>query len=140
MRTRRLLAALTLPLALVTACGDDADPTVEDPAGTSSPSASDTPTDAPSDDPSATQSTTDSATGPQCAEVWAAGATFPERYRGCYDGTELVQAESRYCEFGTRLFVHDDRFYAVPNGPVNETEGALARDDGYRTALAKCGG
>lgn len=127
------MAALALPLVLVTGCGDDSATTADDPeptpttSGPPSPSESETMTLPP-------------ATSPQCSEIWVDGQTFPERYRGCFEGTEKIQAESTYCEFGTKLFFYDNRFYAVPNGPVNETDGALAKDPGFKTAINKCGG
>lgn len=133
MRTRRWLAALALPLVLATGCGDDSPSTADDPdptpttSGSPSPSESET-TPAPPD------------TSPQCSEIWVDGKLFPERYRGCFEGSEKIQAESVYCEFGTKLFFYANSFYAVPNGPVNETEGPLAKDDSFKTALNKCGG
>ena len=124
------MAALALPLVLATGCGDDSASTADDPEPTptsASPSESTTPTATP--DPS-----------PQCSEVWVDGEKFPERYRGCFEGTERIQAESVYCEFGTKLFFYANSFYAVPNGPVNQTDGPLAKDDGFKTAINKCGG
>ena len=128
------MAALALPLVLAAGCGDDSSSSSDDPDPTPTTSS---PTESPSESPTATEP---SSTSPQCDEVWVAGQKFPERYRGCFEGTERVQAESVYCEFGTKLFFYDNRFYAVPNGPVNGTEGALAKDDGFKTALRKCGG
>ena len=124
------MAALALPLVLATGCGDDSASTADDPEPTptsASPSESPTPTAKP--DPS-----------PQCSDVWVEGQKFPERYRGCFEGTERIQAESVYCEFGTKLFYYANRYYAVPNGPVNQTDGPLAKDHAFKTALNKCGG
>lgn len=123
------MAALALPLVLVTSCGDDSGSTADDPEPTPSSSS---PTD------SGTPS--EPAASPQCSEIWVDGRTFPERYRGCLEGEAKIQAESVYCEFGTKLFFYDNRFYAVPNGPVNETDGPLAKDQGFKTAMNKCGG
>lgn len=123
------MAALALPLVLVAGCGDDSATTADDP-GTTPTSSSPTEPTTPSEP----------ATSPQCSEIWVDGQTFPERYRGCFEGSEKIQAESTYCEFGTKLFFYDNRFYAVPNGPVNETDGALAKDPGFKTAINKCGG
>ena len=123
------MAALALPLVLATGCGDDTGTTADDPEPTptsSSPTDSSTPSEP--------------ATSPQCSEIWVDGQTFPERYRGCFEGAEEVPVDAAQCAFGTKLYVYDNRFYAVPNGPVNETDGPLAEDDAYKTAVNKCGG
>ena len=131
------MAALALPLVLAAGCGDDSPSSADDPEpSTTLTSPVESPVASPTE--SATSEAPD--TSPQCDEVWVAGQKFPERYRGCFEGSERIQAESVYCEFGTKLFFYDNRFYAVPNGPVNETEGALAKDEGFRTAINKCGG
>lgn len=127
------VAALALPLVLATGCGDDSPSSADDPDPTPT-------TSTPSESPSESATAQPPANSPQCSEVWVDGQKFPERYRGCFEGAEKVQTESLYCEFGTKLFFYDNRFYAVPNGPVNETEGALAKDDAFKTALNKCGG
>jgi hypothetical protein len=126
------VAALALPLVLATGCGDDSASTADDPDPT--------PTTSSSPSPSESETTTAPPTEPQCSEIWVDGQKFPERYRGCFEGSEKIQAESVYCEFGTKLFFYANSFYAVPNGPVNETDGPLAKDDSFKTALNKCGG
>lgn len=133
MRLRRSAAVLLLPLVLLAGCGEGEATSADDPTPTQSTSSA--PTESTSTPP-----TEAPPTKPQCSEVWVDGQTFPERYKGCLDGERLVQAESTYCEFGTRLFYYANSFYAVPNGPVNETEGALAKDPAFQTALNKCGG
>lgn len=127
------MAALALPLVLATGCGDDSASTADDPEPT--------PTSQSPSEPAPSESMTlPPPTSPQCSDVWVDDVKFPERYRGCFEGTERIQAESVYCEFGTKLFYYANRFYAVPNGPVNEVDGPLAKDDGFKTALNKCGG
>ncbi|WP_309647743.1 hypothetical protein [Nocardioides sp.] len=133
MRLRRSAAVLLLPLVLLAGCGGDEATSADDPTPTES--ASPSPTEATSEPPEDAPPAK-----PQCSEVWVDGQTFPERYKGCLDGERLVQAESTYCEFGTRLFYYANSFYAVPNGPVNETEGALAKDPAFQKAINKCGG
>lgn len=127
--------SVALPGALLAGCGDDAATTADDPA-------EDSTTSVPTQEPSPSESTPAPAAPaqPACDDVWVDGRTFPERYRGCLDGDRVVQAESTYCEFGTRLFYFGNRYYAVPNGPVNLTEKGLARDPGFQKALRKCGG
>lgn len=137
MRLRRSAAVLLLPLVLLAGCGDDESATADDPV--TDESTSQAPSETPTEAPSASAEPTAPAK-PQCSEIWVDGQTFPERYKGCLDGERLVQAESTYCEFGTRLFYYANSFYAVPNGPVNETDGPLAKDDSFQTALNKCGG
>ncbi len=133
MRLRRSAAVLLLPLLLVLAsCGEDEASTADDPTPTEETSS--TPSPSPTEESSAAP------TKPQCDEIWVAGETFPERYKGCLDGERLVQAESTYCEFGMRLYYYANSFYAVPNGPVNETDGPLAKNKAFRTAIDKCGG
>lgn len=125
MRTRGFLAALALPLALATACGDDSS-TVSDPSPTTSSSA------AASQDATVKQ--------PQCDDVWVAGKALPGGYQGCYEGTERVKASGRYCEFGKPLFTYDERFYAVRAGRIAEAKKPFAEDAGYQDVLAKCSG
>jgi len=132
MRLRRSATVLLLPLLLLAGCGEGGTSAVDDP--TPSDETSTTPSPSPTDETSAPPSK------PQCSEIWVDGQTFPERYKGCLDGERLVQAESTYCEFGTHLFYYANSFYAVPNGPVNETAGPLAKDPAFKTALNKCGG
>ena len=133
MRLRRSAAVLLIPLVLLVGCGEDETSTADDPGDETSATSS-VPTGPP------TESSSAPPTKPQCSEIWVDGQTFPERYKGCLDGERLVQAESTYCEFGTRLFYYAGSFYAVPNGPVNETEGPLAQDPAFKKAINKCGG
>lgn len=130
------MAALVLPLALVSACGDDTTSTADDPAPSGSPAPSESaiePTEATSEPAPVDNS-------PQCSDIWVDGETFVAGYKGCFDGDSKVKVEARYCEFGTRLFTYADAFYAVPNGRINEVEGSLADSESYQTALNKCGG
>ncbi|GEP38746.1 hypothetical protein NPS01_24090 [Nocardioides psychrotolerans] len=118
-------------------CGEDETTSADDPTPRESPSVG---SSAPPAGETSAPPTQAPPAKPQCSEIWVDQQTFPERYRGCLDGERLVQAESTYCEFGTRLFYYANSFYAVPNGPVNETEGALAKDPAFQTAINKCGG
>lgn len=142
MRFRLVLAALALPVALLSACGDDDGDDAADPgspsAGTSdspSASASETPTE-PTEEPTETEDP--SADWPRCATVWRDGSRLPRGYRGCREGDTAVKADSRGCSFGRPLVIYADRFYAVPSGVIHETPGPLAKDRGYRSALASC--
>ena len=147
MRTRLVIAALALPVALLTACGDDdggdaTDPGSSTESSSESPSQSatdtptDTPTDAPTDQPTETEDP--SADWPKCASVWRDGSRLPRGYQGCREGSTGVKADSRGCSFGRPLVIYADRFYGVPSGVIHETPGPLAKDRGYRSALASC--
>lgn len=136
MRTRGLLAALALPLLLVGACGGDGGVSAADPAPTTSSAAAE---EGSAEEGSASASP-DDVTGPQCSEVWVAGAQLPGGYRGCYDDTERVRAGGRYCEFGKPLLTYADRFYAVRGGRIAEAAKPFASDPGYQDVLAKCSG
>ena len=116
--------ALALPLALATACGSDSDTaTDKSPTSAAPTSASGRP------DPS-----------PQCDTVWVAGESLPGGYQGCYEGTKLVKASGRYCEFGKPLMTYDERFYAVSHGRIIEAKQSFAKDARYQDTLAKCSG
>jgi hypothetical protein len=142
MRTRLFVAALAIPMALLSACGSDDDSEGTDPAPTTSASdtpsesASDTPTEMPTEDPTPTKDPT--ADWPECAGVWSDGAQLPPGYRGCKDGGTAVKADSRGCSFGRPLVTYADRFYGVPSGVIHETVGPLKKDPGYRSALSSC--
>jgi hypothetical protein len=144
MRTRLVLAALALPVALLSACSDDDGGDGAEPAAssTSSETASEMATDEPTapTTPTGTASATEdvSADWPQCAEVWQDGGRLPRGYQGCREGDTAVPADARGCSFGRPLVTYAGRFYAVPSGVVHETSGPLAKDRGYRSAMASC--
>jgi hypothetical protein len=106
--------------------------------------ASDPTSSAPSTDPASSE--TESATpseepkGPQCADIWVEGKKLPWAYEGCYDGERRVKANGRYCEIGKPLITYKNNWYATPGGPVNRTDGPLAQDPGYQSAVKACGG
>jgi hypothetical protein len=127
MRTPRLLGAVAVPLvsfALLAGCGEE----------TTTGTAEETPSPAASSaEPDAT-----AADLPACGEVWVEGETLPKKYRGCLEGGEVVKPDAVFCEFGKRLVTYGDRFWAVDNGPVQETAGPLQDDRGYQRALSSC--
>jgi hypothetical protein len=143
MRTRLVIAALAIPVALLSACGGDAGDADDPGASTGS---NDTPSQSPIDAPSETPLPTDeptatkdpSADWPACATVWRDGSRLPRGYQGCREGGTGVKADSRGCSFGRPLVTYADRFYAVPTGVIHETSGPLAKDRGYRSAMASC--
>ena len=136
-RTAALIAPLVLSAGLLAGCGgDDGDEVATDPAAGSSASSGAT----PSADPSASASPSAGAEGPDCADVWVAGATLPRGSQECYEDGERVQANGRYCEFGKPLVTYGDRFWAVPGGRIGESSGALLDDAAYEDALRKCSG
>ncbi|MGI8646532.1 MAG: hypothetical protein ACR2JD_09475 [Nocardioides sp.] len=135
------LVVLAFVLVALAGCGGDDGSTVTDPG--SDPSTTETTTEAtPSASDSATASPSESATpkGPQCADMWVDEAKLPGGYQDCYDGDQRVKADGRYCEFGKKLITYDNRFWAVPAGPIHEVSGKLLDDVDYRDALMKCGG
>lgn len=77
--------------------------------------------------------------GPDCAEVWS-GETLPAEYDGCVDQSEFVEAERWDCASGQVIITFDDRYYAVPGGPVNDVGAPLEDSPQYRKALRGCGG
>jgi hypothetical protein len=142
MRTRLVLAALALPVALLSACSDDdggdgAEPTASStPSETASEMAEPTAPTTPTETATATEDA--SADWPQCADVWQDGGRLPRGYQGCREGDTAVPADARGCSFGRPLVTYAGRFYAVPSGVVHETSGPLAKDRGYRSAMASC--
>jgi len=135
------LVVLAFVLVALSGCGGDDGSTVTDPG--SDPSTTETTTQATpsaSESATATPSESEKPKGPRCADVWVDGAKLPGGYQDCYDGDQRVKADGRYCEFGKMLITHDNRFWAVPAGPIHEVPAKLLDDAGYRDALRKCGG
>jgi hypothetical protein len=132
-----MLVALLFPLALLSACGDDsASSTATDPGGSESTSASATETASASE----TVTPTSEPKEPQCDDVWQEGNKLPGGYDGCYDGDRRVKPDGRYCEIGKPLFTYKNNWYATPGGPINHTDGPLAKDADYQSAVKACGG
>jgi hypothetical protein len=142
MRIRLLFAALALPVALLSACGDDDGGDATDPGATSeasdspSESATDLPADHPTDHP--TETVDPSADWPACGGVWKDGARLPGGYAGCREGGAGVPADKTGCSFGRPIITYADRFYGVPTGVIHETSGPLEKDRGYRSDMASC--
>ena len=133
-RSAGVLVALAFVLVTLAGCGGDDGDTVSDP-GDDPAAASETATatESPSEKPEKPK-------GPQCTDVWVEAAKLPGAYQDCYDGDRRVKADGRYCEFGKTLVTYDNRFWAVPGGPIHEVPGKLLDDAHYRDALAKCSG
>ncbi len=72
--------------------------------------------------------------------MWQEGNKLPGGYDGCYDGDRRVKPDGRYCEIGKPLFTYKDNWYATPGGPINHTDGPLAKDADYQSAVKACGG
>lgn len=139
MRTRLVIAALAIPMALLSACGDDGgDATDPGSESSASDSPSESVTESPSAEPTDQPTTDPSADWPSCDSVWSDGAQLPRGYKGCRDGETAMPADGRACSFGRPLITFANRFYAVPTGVIHETAGALAKDPGYRSAMASC--
>lgn len=138
MTPRLLLATLALPLALLTACGDEGSSVAEDSASSAesgSPGASDTPTESPA----APETSAPAPSGPPCAEVWVDGQSLPRGYTGCVQDGSLVKADPLGCSSGQKIVRFEDRFWAYGGGPITETRG-LMKDDEYAAEVAICRG
>lgn len=136
-----MLVALLFPLALLSACGDDsASSTATDPGGSESTSATATESASETATPSESATPTPEPKEPQCDDVWQEGNKLPGGYDGCYDGDRRVKPDGRYCEIGKPLFTYKNNWYATPGGPINHTDGPLAKDAGYQSAVKACGG
>lgn len=134
---RRLVLATVVPLLLVAGCGEET-PVASDAGDDSSPSV--TASESPSESPSESSSSAPVEQEPACDDIWIDQETLPSGYKGCYQDGEMVRAEGRYCEFGKKLFTHDDRFYAVKGGRIAEAKEPFLDDPGYQDVLAKCSG
>jgi hypothetical protein len=137
MTARGTLAALVLPLALLSACGDDSDSAATDPGASDSSTATDTPspteqTAEPTDSPTATPA------WPACDEVWVADAKLPLRYRGCLEGDEAVKADNLACSSGQRIVRYDNTFYSVAGGTIYRASGPLEKDKEYLKSIRVC--
>lgn len=138
MRTRRFLAALALPLALVSACGEDAAPTAADPAPTSA-SASATPSDAMEPSKSAVAGTPAPAGMQPCVAIWKAGSQLPRVYKGCAQEGELVAPDTLSCSSGQAIVRYDGHFFGVAGGTIYRADN-LNRDDRYLEMVGSCRG
>ena len=140
MRARGTLAtavaALVVPLALLSACGDDSASSAADPADTAS--VSDTPTDTPASSEATADPSTEAPDWPACDSVWVEGQKIPTRYKGCLDGADEVAADNLTCSSGQHIVRYMDRFYGVAGGKIYETMGPLDKDKGYLKMVRTC--
>jgi hypothetical protein len=146
-RWRAWVVGAVLPGALLLgACGDD--DTAADPAATDqsdSPSASvatsepsePSPSDSPIEPDDSAEPLPD---WPACDDVWVKDKTLPGAYKGCLQGDIAVKALQEYCEFGKKLVLYNDRFWAVRGGKVNDADGPLKDSKDFRDDLASCQG
>lgn len=145
-RHRGALVALTLVAGLgLTACGDGASDTAEEPGSdsttTSAEDPTETPTETPTEDPTETATEDPEPSGPVCSDVWVDGATLPEKYSGCRDAEsdKYRQAIVYMCSSGQRLVTFGRTFYAAKGGVITESETPLARNPEFTKVLATCG-
>lgn len=131
MRIRVVVAALLVPIALATGCGDEGGGSATDPEPTAESSTA--PTEPPSSSAPAEP------TGPACEEVWVDGSTLPKDYAGCAEDDVTVRPDGLGCSSGQKIIRYADRFFAVPGGLIRETDG-LNRDRDYLDAIASCRG
>lgn len=76
---------------------------------------------------------------PDCADVWAPGATLPARYRGCTEEGVEVPRDALACSSGQTLVQYQDRF-AVLGGTVRGGSEPLAQNEEYAASVARCRG
>ena len=128
--------ALLLPLALLSACGDDSGSAAADPGG------SDLERDRRQAPTEPTAEATDSApttpAWPACADTWVADAKLPFAYKGCLDGDQAVEADNLSCSSGQRIVRYDDSFYAVAGGMIHQASGPLEKDKEYLKSVRVC--
>jgi hypothetical protein len=137
MTARGTLVGLLLPLALLSACGDDSDSAAADPGGSESSTATDTPT--PTEPTAeATDSPPSTPAWPACGEIWVADAKLPFRYKGCLEEDRPVEADNLSCSSGQRIVRYDDSFYAVAGGLIHHASGPLEKDKEYLKSIRVC--
>src|SRR4051794_12734786 len=115
-----VLVGFVLPLALLSACGDDSASSAADPADSSSSAA---PSDPASESASASEPGSSDTASPlpewaACADVWVKDAELPARYQGCLDGDTAVAADNLGCSSGQRIVRYEDQFFAVAGGSI----------------------
>ena len=129
--------ALLLPLALLSACGDDSDSAAADPVGSDSSATETTPS--PTEPTAeATDSAPTTPAWPACADTWVADAKLPLAYKGCLDGDQAVEADNLSCSSGQRIVRYDDSFYAVAGGMIHQASGPLEKDKEYLKSVRVC--
>ncbi|MRK01492.1 hypothetical protein GEV27_08160 [Aeromicrobium sp. S22] len=131
MRRLAILTATALLLAGCTSGGDD--------SSSDGARGGDTETEE-SGKPSATR-TTPVPTGPDCADVWKAGATLPQDYEQCLQDGEPGPQDETPCLDGTTLVIFDDALYAVTGGRIVEPEASPLQDtEEFGAAFSACTG
>jgi hypothetical protein len=140
-----VVGAIVPGALLLGACGDDdaADPAAAD--SSNSPSASVETSEpgepAPSASPIEPSETAEPLPDwPACDDVWVKDKRLPGAYKGCLEGDFAIKALQEYCEFGKKLIIYNDRFWAVRGGKVNDANGPLKDSKDYRDDLASCQG
>lgn len=136
MTARGTLVALLLPLALLSACGDDSDSAAADPGDSESTSeAAPSPTRPTAE---ATDSAPTTPAWPACADTWVADAKLSFAYKGCLDGDRAVDADNLSCSSGQRIVRYDDSFYAVAGGQIHQASAPLEKDKQYLKSVRVC--
>ena len=127
-----LVAALVLPVALLSACGGDSGSSAADPAGTASVS------DTPSSSEAIADPSSEAPDWPACDSIWVEGQQIPGGYKGCLDGSDQVAADNLSCSSGQRIVRYADRFYGVAGGKIYESMGPLDKDKAYLKMVRTC--
>ena len=126
-----------VPLALLSACGDDSGSSAADPAETTSTSTA-SPSDTPASSEPTAEPTSEAPDWPACDAIWVEGQKIPGGYKGCLDGSDQVRADNLSCSSGQRIVRYADRFYGVAGGKIYETTGPLDKDKGYLKMVRTC--
>ncbi len=128
-----------LPLALLSACGDESGSAVADPGSTDS-SETESVTTEPTEPSDSATTEPEVPDWPACADVWVADAKLKLGYQGCLDGDRAVKADNLRCESGQRIVRYQDRFYGVAGGKIYQTKAPLEKDKGYLDMVRTCRG
>jgi hypothetical protein len=79
--------------------------------------------------------------GPNCADIWKAGATLPEGYTKCVAGGAYGQQDVTECQDGTKLVAYADAYFAVTGGRISKPAVAPMQDtEEFGKAYAACTG
>lgn len=90
---------------------------------------------------SPSSSTTKPPTGPDCADVWKAGATLPKNYSACVTGGVRGAQEVTKCDDGSKLVAFADAYFAITGGRITKPDIAPMQDTPeYGKAYTACTG
>ncbi len=138
MTARGTLVALLLPLALLSACGDDSDSAAADPVGSDSPQRDRHHVADRADGRGDRLPHRRRPPGRPAPTPGSPTPSFPFAYKGCLDGDQAVEADNLSCSSGQRIVRYDDSFYAVAGGKIHQASGPLEKDKEYLKLVRVC--